>query len=461
MSTVTIAATDATTAATIGGRRLYYGTAVYCTSLSTCVISTRTAVVVDDKGVIAEVVEVDDIGALVVKHGINTQHITTLSPRQFLMPGFIDTHIHAPQYVFTGTACDLPLLQWLEKYTFPTEARFDNTAYAQKAFDKVVRRLLRNGTTTAAYFGTIHVPASEELVQVVDGYGQRALIGKVCMDQNAPSTYIETTEDSAAGTALFIDYVRKHNNPLIKPIITPRFAPSCTKELLTKLGDLAQSTNTHVQSHLAESLAECDWVKELFPESSSYASLYNDHGLLTQNTVMAHCIYLSDEDLAMMKCKGVGISHCPNSNTSIQSGIMNLREYLNQGMRVGLGTDAAGGYSPSMLDAMRQSINVSKINSLTYPELQPIDFREAIYLATLGGATALNMAETIGSFEAGKAFDAIVVDMSVENSPVDIFDEDTIEDIISKFVFNGDDRNITHVFVQGRDVTPLRGSGKK
>ncbi|KAL2915817.1 hypothetical protein HK105_204518 [Polyrhizophydium stewartii] len=403
--------------------------------------------------------------------------VVELGVHQFLVPGLVDTHIHAPQYVFTGTGYDLTLLQWLEKYTFPREAAYGDTEYARETFGKVVRRTVRCGTTTACYYATTHLAATKALADVVHEVGQRAFVGKVNMDRNSPDYYVETTAESLASTRAIVDYIRTTlQSPLVTPVLTPRFVPSCTPELMRGLGDIAAEFDLPVQSHLSETPSEIEWVAALHPECTSYSDVYARYGLLTSRTIMAHCVHLSRAERDLLRERGVGISHCANSNFCLHSGALNVRRLLLEGHdKLGLGTDVAGGYSPSLLDAMRQSIIASKVVHVGSREraaarsraasattsgsavehvinghrhdnghgsgnghsngkpnsagnngclalfdedaddtaiYAPLSFSEAFYLATLGGAKVLGLDKQIGTIEPGKDFDALVVDVA-------------------------------------------------
>lgn len=345
------------------------------------------------------------------------------------------------------------MLQWLDTYTFPCESKFADRDHARKLYTKSVSRSLRNGTTTASWFATIHLEACKELVNIIQEQGQRAYVGKVNMNQNSPDFLIETTEDSVRDTRAFVEYVNGVNakldhKPLVTPIITPRFAISCTSELLTELGKLAKEYDLPIQSHLCENLNEIDFTMSLFPKSANYAAVYADHGLLNDRTIMAHCVHMKDEELDLMKEKNAGISHCANSNLNLKSGLADVRKILSKDIKVGLGTDVAGGYSPSILEALRASRSVSVARELDTTLL----VSELFYLATMGGARVMELQDTIGNFEVGKEFDAILVNIAVDNSPIDIFDHDDIETKFEKYLFVGDDRNNEKIYVQGKEV---------
>lgn len=399
----------------------------------------------------------EELDHLKAEYGFTDSNIHYMTPGQFMMPGMIDTHIHASQFPNNGVAMDLPLLEWLQTYTFPTEANFSDTLFAREVYSKVVERLLRNGTTTAAYFGTIHLEGSKILADVVHDKGQRALIGKVNMMRNCPEYYREmSVQDSIRDTEEFIRYVRGIQSPLVQPIVTPRFAPTCPEDQLASLGQLASKYGCHIQSHLGETQPECNWVKELFPWAKSYTDVYDSMRLLSEKSVMAHCIWLGDEEIYTLRERGVGISHCPNSNIAIRSGLCDVRRLLNHGLKVGLGTDCSGGYSSSILDAIRQSLQVSNVLALDRDQdYQRISYKEAFRMATLGGAKVLNMEDRIGNFEIDKEFDALLIDVTAPGSAVDVFSKDAIDDKIQKFLYTGDDRNIARVYVAGHRILDL------
>lgn len=313
--------------------KVFIGTIVHSLSFSELEIIENGALAVNDDGKIKY-----------LKHDsscINEPEaeIIKLEPNSFLIPGFVDTHIHAPQYVFTGTGYDLGLLEWLQKYTFPRESAFKDPEYALDAYNRAVNRSLYSGTTTACYYGTIHVEACKILANVVGAVGQRAFIGKVNMDSNSPDYYIESTSDSIAKTLEFCDYVEGLQNDLIKPVITPRFAPSCSLDLMSQLGKISRERGILVQTHISETCAECEWVKSLFPHHDGYADVYYKNGLLTEKSVMAHCVYLTQQERELFFRVGAGISHCPSSNLMIQSGILNVRRLINEGFtKIGLGS---------------------------------------------------------------------------------------------------------------------------
>uniref|UniRef100_A0A2I2ZWV2 Guanine deaminase n=1 Tax=Gorilla gorilla gorilla TaxID=9595 RepID=A0A2I2ZWV2_GORGO len=358
--------------------------------------------------------------------------IRELSHHEFFMPGLVDTHIHASQYSFAGSSIDLPLLEWLTKYTFPAEHRFQNIDFAEEVYTRVVRRTLKNGTTTACYFATIHTDSSLLLADITDKFGQRAFVGKVCMDLNDTfPEYKETTEESIKETERFVS------------------------EMLQK------------NSHISENRDEVEAVKNLYPSYKNYTSVYDKNNLLTNKTVMAHGCYLSAEELNVFHERGASIAHCPNSNLSLSSGFLNVLEVLKHEVKIGLGTDVAGGYSYSMLDAIRRAVMVSNILLINKVNEKSLTLKEVFRLATLGGSQALGLDGEIGNFEVGKEFDAILINPKASDSPIDLFYGDFFGDISEDFIhdslifLSGDDRNIEEVYVGGKQVVPFSSSVKE
>uniref|UniRef100_A0A8C7RRV1 Guanine deaminase n=1 Tax=Oncorhynchus mykiss TaxID=8022 RepID=A0A8C7RRV1_ONCMY len=370
---------------------------------------------------------------------------------EFFMPGMVDTHIHASQYSYAGTALDLPLLQWLNTYTFPVEACYKDLAFARNVYTHVVKRTLRNGTTTACYFATIHTDASLLLGQIANDFGQRALVGKVCMDtNNFVPHYRETPDESHDETNRFISEMLKKKYPLVMPVVTPRFALSCSAALLGHLGEIAKNNHLHIQSHISETKEEVKLVKELFPDYDSYTDVYHKHNLLTDKTVMAHGCHLTDEELKLFREKGASVAHCPNSNISLCSGMLDARRVLNHKVKLGLGTDVAGGYSPSMLDAVRRTLDTSKALTIQDPQYQTLTFEEVFRLATLGGSQALSLDEHTGNFQVGKDFDALRVNTAIAGGPIDLINHGEGPKVGTR-----DDRNIAEVYVAGKRVVPF------
>ena len=326
---------------------------------------------------------------------------------RLVIPGLSDLHLHAPQYSFAGLYMDEELLEWLDRHTFPEEAKFSSLEYADKAYTLFAEDLLSSATTRFSAFGTIHVDATLLLMRKLEEAGLSGYAGKVNMDRNSPPFLSETEEDSVSGTRRFIDAASSFT--LVRPIITPRFIPSCTDGLLERLGVMAAEGGIPVQSHLDENLSEIEWVRSLCPWVSSYAAAYDRFGLLgTTPTIMAHSVWLGDDEMDLLRKRGVFVAHSPSSNTNLSSGIAPVRKMLERGINVGLATDVAGGSSLSMLRMVCEAVAASKLRwRLIDEEDRPISFPEAFYLASKGGGAFFGRT---GSFEPGYDADIVVLD---------------------------------------------------
>lgn len=363
--------------------------------------------------------------------------------RQLIIPGFVDLHVHAPQIYERGLGLDMELLEWLDKYTFPQEKKFSDLKYAEKVYQYFTDELIRQGTVCASLFATIHRPATELLFDLLSDRGLWAFVGKVNMDRNCNAELEEDKIDSLKDTEEIIKKYR--DNPMVKPIITPRFVPACSDELLDGLGKLAIQYNVPVQSHLSENRKEVAWVRDLHPECRDYSSVYDQYGLFGQtSTLMAHCIYISDDEIDLLVKNKITAVHCPESNLNIVSGIMPVRKMLRKGVAIGLGSDVGGGHNLSIAKAIVRAIQMSKIAKVFDADQTPLSFEEAFYMGTMGGGRFFG---ATGSFEPGFRFDAIVIDDAILGSP-----ELTILERLQRFVYIGDDRNITARFAQSRKI---------
>ncbi|KAL2760273.1 hypothetical protein ACRALDRAFT_2092571 [Sodiomyces alcalophilus JCM 7366] len=403
-----------------------------------------------------------------------------LPPGDFLIPGFVDTHNHAPQWPMRGLGQGLHILDWLDQVTFPVEARFSDASYARTTYGQCVGDFLRHGITTASYYGSRHAEATRILADVCHEKGQRAFVGKCNMDRNAPE-YIR--EESAAASLRETDecvrYIRglsgrgggetrggeQRQEALVQPILTPRFAISCTPELLKGLGEMMERDDTlAMQTHFNEAEQEIRATRELFPGYESEADLYEAFGLLGRRSVLAHCTIMTDYDKARLAALRCGVAHCPVANMTVGGGFMvaPVRDFLRRGIKVGLGTDSGGGWASQMLAVMRQAMIASNARAVMGgagddddDNEAPLSLEEVFYLATLGGAGVLCLEDQIGNFEVGKQFDAVWVTTSNTSlRPVMTPREegDSLKTTFEKFVMTGDDRNMAHVYVRGRRV---------
>ena len=372
-----------------------------------------------------------------------------------IFPGMVDLHVHAPQFAFRGMCMDLELMEWLNRYTFPEEEKYENPEYAEKAYGMFVDALKQSATTRACIFATRHRPATELLMQLMEQSGLTSFVGKVNMDREASAALTEeSAEISAYNTFGWINAVKdKFRNT--KPILTPRFIPCCTDKLMEELRQIQMAYGIPVQSHLSESKGEIEFVKFLRPEDPFYGDSYNDYDLFGKNddigtdvkTVMAHCVWSTEAEVELMRKNGVFVAHCPASNMNLTSGIAPIRKYLDRGLNIGLGSDIAGGHSISIFRAITDAIQVSKMYFRMVDEsVRPLVFPEAFYLATKGGGAFFGNA---GSFEEGYEFDAVVLDDSVLPHPQAL----TLAERMERAVYLGlDEKNIVAKYVSGRKI---------
>lgn len=390
--------------------------------------------------------------------------LRALRAGQYLLPGLVDLHVHAPQWPQIGLALELPLEDWLQTHTFPLEARYADASFAAAVYTSLVEGLLANGTTTAMYFGTIHREATQILADICLAKSQRALIGRVAMDDPAqcPAYYRDPSAEFAeAETRAFIGYVHSmagNERALIRPVITPRFIPSCSDALLQKLGALAADTGCHVQTHCSESDWEHRYVLDRLQISDTTA--LEKFGLLSRRTILAHGNLLSDDDLETVAAHGSAIAHCPLSNVYFSDAVFPLRRALDRGVHVGLGSDIAGGSSPSILDNARHAVLASRLlesgvdaaleRAVRRRPDSRIDALTAFWLATAGGGIALDL--KVGLFRPGYQFDAILIDTAAPGSNLQLAPTDTPEQILQKILYAASRANIRDVWVANRHV---------
>ncbi len=363
-----------------------------------------------------------------------------------LTPGFVDTHLHAPQVEMIGSFGG-HLLEWLERYTFPTEGRFADPEHARRVGSFLFRELLRNGTTAGMIFSTIHQQATDIFFEEAEAAGFRGIIGKTMMDRNAPEYLLEDADASYEGSKKLIE--RWGDHPTLRYAITPRFAPTSTPRQLELAGQLKKEhPDCYVHSHVSENKAEVAWVHELFPDAPHYVGVYDHYGLVDERTVLAHGVHLTDDEIALLAQRGGRVSHCPNSNLFLGSGLMPLRRLIEAGVRVGLGSDIGAGTTPSPFNAMADCYKVQQVRG---DVLNPF---QLWYLATLGGARVLSLDDRAGSLEPGKDADFLVLDLQATPMlEARTVHAESIEDLLAGLIFIGDDRVVRKTFVQGREVS--------
>ncbi len=374
----------------------------------------------------------------------------------WILPGLVDLHVHLPQY--EAVAMDgLELLPWLETFIFPSEARFADPETARRAARRFFGDLLSLGTTTAVVYSTIHAEATHAAFEEAERAGLRCAMGKVMMDRHAPPSLREETAASLAQSEALLRRWHGADGGRLSVALAPRFAPMCSPELMEGVADLARRYGCYVQTHLSENLDELRWVRSLFPEAESYTDVYRRHGLLHERALFGHGIHLDDRERRMLLESGARLVHCPTSNAFLQSGMMPLRRWLDEGLRVGLGTDVGAGTSLSLWREAAMACQVSKLRWAEAhnrePEAdhradRPLNAAEAFHLATAAGAEALGQAPRFGTLDPGKEADFLVVDPRWSD-PADR-SEDAPERVLSRLLYRADPRMVRGTFVRGR-----------
>jgi guanine deaminase len=415
----------------------------------------------DDPGasVSGTAIEFFEDGILVVENGRVTQlgHASSLLPQlpagidiadysgKLIVPGFIDVHIHCPQTDMIA-AYGEQLLDWLERYTFPTEQRFHDPDHAAEVAAFFLDELLRNGTTTALVLGTVHPHSVDTLFAAAQERNLRLIAGKVLMDRNCPADLRDTPEEAYRDSKALIE--RWHGQDRLLYAITPRFAPTSTEAQLRRASQLAREhPDAYVHTHVAENTAEVDWVAELHPWSRSYLDVYDRHDLLRDRSVLAHCIHFDDLDRRRMAETGAAMAFCPSANLFLGSGLFDLQAAKDLDARVGIGTDVGAGTSFNLLRTLSEAYKVAQLRG---QKLAPF---QAFYLATLAGARALHLDDRIGNFAVGKEADFVVLDWA--STPLLGRRMSAAQDLVEKLfalIMLGDDRAIFATYIMGRLV---------
>lgn len=365
-----------------------------------------------------------------------------------IVPGFADLHVHAPQYSYRGLGMDMELLEWLETNTFPEESKFCDLEYAEKSYRIFVENMRKSATTRACVFATLHRPATLLLMDLFEKSGLSTFIGKVNMDRNAPDYLREETNESSEETLKWIEEAIGKNYSNTYPILTPRFVPTCTDELMKQLKQIQRKYTLPFQSHLSENPGEIAWVKELCPWSEFYGDVYDKFGLFGGDTptIMAHCVYSDEREIRRMKENGVFIAHCPESNMNVSSGIAPVRKFLEEGLHIGLGSDVAGGSTENMFRAMAHAVQSSKLRwRISDDSLKPLTAEEVFFMATKGGGEFFGK---VGSFELGYEFDAVVLDDKrlAHPQPLDVRSR------LERMMYLADEREVAGKYVRGKEI---------
>lgn len=377
---------------------------------------------------------------------------------KFVIPGMSDIHVHAPQYGFRGMGMlldgDSEWETWFERYSFPEESRFCDLEYANKAYGRFVNDLVKTTTTTrGAIFATIHREATELLMRKLADVGMAGYVGKLNMDRNSFYGYLETTEETIRETERWIQETSEGYGS-VKPIITPRYTPTCTDESMEALGKMAAKYNVPVMSHLSEGLDEIEWVKSLKPEITCYGDAYDMYDMLgtTVPAIMAHVVHPTDVEYELLKKRNVTVAHCPASNMNAAGGVCRVLDMVRDGIKVGLGTDVAGSCNLSVMRAMTDAIQASKLrwvyterNGEPFAKKHFLSIANAMYLATMGGGQFFGK---VGCFEKGYEFDAVVLD----DEDLKDFIDRPVSDRFQRILWNHHARTIMAKFVQGRKI---------
>ncbi|WP_415755381.1 guanine deaminase [Pseudomonas leptonychotis] len=362
-----------------------------------------------------------------------------------ITPGFIDTHIHYPQ---TGMIASYgeQLLDWLNTYTFPTEQQFADKAHAADVAGIFLKELLRNGTTTALVFGSVHKQSVDAFFEAAEALNLRMIAGKVLMDRNAPDYLTDTPESGYADSKELIE--RWHGKGRLHYAVTPRFAPTSTPEQLELAGKLfGEYPDLYMHTHLSENRKEIEWVKALFPERTGYLDVYDHFKLIGARSVFAHGVHLCDDECKRLAETGSAVAFCPTSNLFLGSGLFDLNKLEEHGVRVGLGTDVGAGTSFSQLQSLNEAYKVMQLQG------KKLDPFKSLYLATLGGANALYLDDKLGNFLPGKDADFVVLDYNA--TPLISYrmqQAKSLDERLFALTMLGDDRAIKETFAAGESV---------
>ncbi len=364
---------------------------------------------------------------------------------KLILPGFIDTHTHYPQTEMIASYGE-QLLEWLENYTFPTEKQFEDKIHAKVISRFFINELLKNGTTSALVFGTVHPESVDALFEEAVEKNMRIIAGKVLMDRHAPNYLLDTPESGYQDSKALIQ--KWHNHKRLQYAITPRFAPTSSRQQLAAAGKLkAEFPDVYVQTHLSENKDENEWVKSLFPEHEDYFSIYQHYGLVGERSVFAHSIHLSDKEWDAFERSDSVIAFCPTSNLFLGSGLFNLNKAEQKNIRVGLGTDVGAGTSFSQFQTLNEAYKVMQLQG------NKLSAFKGLYLATLGGARSLSIDDKVGNFEIGKEADFVVLNWAATDlQKLRHQHANSLEDKLFALMIMGDERNVDATYVDGELV---------
>ena len=404
-------------------------------------------------------IEYLDDGLLIVKNGVVevlgnasdllpglSEHTDLIDLRgKLVVPGFVDCHVHYSQVDIIASYGE-QLLDWLDRYAFPVEQKFSDPAHAQEVAEFFADELLRNGTTTAMVFATVHPVSVDAIFEAAKKRDMRLIAGKVLMDRNCPDDLCDTPQSAYADSKALIE--KWHENGRLSYAITPRFAVTSSDEQLEAAGRLAtEYPDVYVHTHLAENTEEVDLIARQFPSSRSYLDVYDQHNLVRDRSVFAHCLYLDDQDRSTMAAKNASIAFCPTSNLFLGSGLFDYQAARDANIKTGIGSDVGGGTSLNQLRTLSEAYKVLHLQGQSLPAFS------AFYLATLGGAEALSLDDRIGNFESGKEADFVVLD----SAPASITrrrlaSTDDVAEKLFALMMLGDDRAVCATYLAGKEA---------
>ena len=399
---------------------------------------------VDDDGVIAAKGPRDDVPL-----PENTK-VYDFSDR-LILPGFVDVHCHIAQIRAVNVRY-AELLAWLNNVVFPLEAGYGRKQALAEA-PGFFSHLMAGGTTCAGMYVTVSEEATDAVFEVADRIGYRAVIGKVMMDRHSPDSLIEDTGESLDKSERLCAKWHGKRNGRLRYAFTPRFALTCSMELMKKTADLARKYNAHAMTHVSENRGEIARAAELFPDARSYLGVYEEAGLLFRGAVYGHCIYFSERDWEVMAGSGAGVAHCPTSNLLLESGILDLSQPFARNIPVGLGSDIGAGSEPMLPEVAESSISCQIARKVLGHEHAVVSPQSAFYMMTKGGAACMGLEDSIGDLEPGKQADFIVVDPR-PSLPLQQWDPDGDDPtaILYSLLLRFRIRAVREVYIAGRKV---------
>ena len=417
--------------------QIYKGNIISSSSYDELSVKENSYIIVED-GIISDIC--NEVPEKYKDHKINDYGDS------LIIPAFSDLHMHAPQYPQRGLGMDALLFDWLNNYTFPQESNYKDIGYARSVYAKMIREFLRQGSFHLSLFTTIHYDACDLLFRMLVKAGLYAYTGLVNMDMNSPDYYVDETEVSLEKTERFI--IEHSYSERVRPILTPRFAPTCSKILLEGLGKLAKKYDVGLQTHLVESKAEAAWAKELFPEFESDGEIYEKLGLLSGKgpKIFAHVIFPTECEYRILKEYDAISVHCPDATSSVTAGIMAADDLHSRGLRIALGSDVGAGHLLGIYKQVARAAQISKMKEFYEPDYKRIRLANAFYMATVEGGSIF---DKVGKLEKGYRFNALVIE--------NMLDEEyprPITDALERFCYAGDDRNILERFIDGNRVDP-------